>query len=393
MFLNVAISVVVGISAGLGWWYGYRPVVVGLGRRLLRPSLRKPGKRWLYATQFVLSGQLPLAIWMGLLLPAPLTQLTLSLFMPGWVAAIGGVLAMGGAAAEWLSGQHKLGGIERTLLPVAVDNLLANASVDYTTRVLEYTLHSPDPLFRLAAAKGLGTLGTPQALKLLAKSANDPDHEVRIASERGSASIRRALGDGKPLSVKIMATLFKDHVYWSEKLDHLSAAEFKAAARKLIEYEHSMTEIVNSQMTLRNSFPEIWCTKCNARSEEKRYARWRYVHCRRCLDVMDLKVNIQHVAGRIGEREERPLDKRELVLQLWDESRQTAVFAEIDHMEICEDRITNLDWAINAVVGSILEHWPDRKSPIPVYLIGKPKLSENAVQLLRQINPEFSPGS
>lgn len=385
MIWQILISSALGLAIGIGWWMAFRPVMLALGRLVLRPSRRKPRQRWMKGTQFVLSGQLQLAIWIALILPSPLTQGLLSLFLPGWIAVLGGSLVLLAVVMEIITDSTKRHAIERTLLPVAVDNLLAHASVDYSTRMLEYTLHSPDAMFRLAAVKGLAALGTPAALKLLGKSSNDPDPEVRLASERGAESIRRAQGEGTPLSTAVMPALFKEHAYWSDKLDSLTGQEFKAAARRLIEFEHSMTEVVNSQMALRTAFPDLWCMKCSSRMVESRYSRWRYVHCGRCGDVMDVKVGVRCVIGRIGSRDGH-IEKRDVLVHMWDATEKKPSFAEVDILEVCNDGKTDLEWAINSVVNLILEQWAGRTQAIEVRLLGNPQLSDNARKLLQQLN-------
>lgn len=393
MLLTTLIAIGVGLALGLGWWWTYRSLAVALGKALLRPSKRNPGQGWLRSTSFVLSGQLPLALWIGLLIPAPVAHVGLSFFIPAGIAVFGGILGMSGLLLEVVTEKKKITAVERALLPLAVERLLAYASVDYATRVLEYTLHSPDSVFRLAAARGLGTLGTDQALKLLAKVANDPDPAVRTAASRGSDSIRKALGEGHALSVKNMPTLFKEHEQLSQQLDHLSAHDFKTAARKLIEIEHTMTEVVNSQIALRNAYPDLWCARCQARTTESRYARWRYVHCRRCEDATDLRLNIRKVTGLIGPPENPPIDKRELIISLWAPEEAQARFAEIDLLEIHPAPKIDLNQAIQAVVATLNQHWPDRKTPIDIKISGNPPLSEQSLASLRTLKPSFQTGA
>jgi HEAT repeats len=389
MLIPIVIAVAAGLLTGIGWWMVFRPVFVGLGRRLLRPSDPRRGNGWLRVPLFVLSGQLPVAIWIGLLLISPLTHLILSFFLPAGIAVVGGLLAMCGGLIELVTDKKKLTAIERTLLHVAVDRLLTYASVDYATKVLEYILHSPNAIFRLTAARGLADLGTPQALKLLSAATNDPDNEVRMAAIRGSEAIRRAMGDGHARSVKGMPLLFQEHAALTSQVDHLHGPEFKAAARKLIEFEHAMTDVVNSQIALRNAFPHLWCTACKARTAEARYARWRYVHCRRCLDALDIRVNVRKVTGTIGidHQATQPLDKRDLSLRLWDELSGQPVFAEVDCLEIYPGN--NLEVAIRAVVESLLAMWPDRQQAIEIRLVGKPTLSADTVRQLQLLNPAF----
>jgi hypothetical protein len=393
MWIPILIAIGTGLITGIGWWMFFRPFIVGLGRRLLRPSDPRGGNGWLRGTLFVLSGQLPVAIWVILLLISPLTHLILSFFLPAGIAVIGGLVAMSGGLLEVLTEKRKLIAIERTLLPVAVDRLLTYASVDYATKVLQYILHSPDAIFRLAAARGLGALATEHALKLLSAAANDPDTDVRTAANRGSEAIRRALGDGHALSVKGMPALFQEHAALTKQLDRLHGAEFKATARKLIEYEHTMTEVANSQMALRNAFPHLWCARCNARTAEVRYARWRYVHCRRCMDVLDVRVHVRKVTGTIGTDHQHPLplDKRDLSLPLWEEASGATTFAEIDCLEVYPSN--GLDAAVHAVVERLLADWPDRTQSIEIRLVGQPVLSEAAMAQLQRLNPAFSPAS
>jgi HEAT repeats len=389
MLVPVLIAIAAGLLTGIGWWMVYRPVFVALGRRLLRPSAPQAGNGWLRVPLFVLSGQLPVAIWIGLLLISPLTHLILSFFLPAGIAVIGGVVALCGGLMELLTEKKKLIAIERSLLHVAVDRLLTYASVEYATQVLEYILHSPDAIFRLTAARGLGDLGSAQALKLLSAATNDPDQEVRMAAIRGSEAIRRALGDGHAMSVQNMPHHIQEHAALSSQLDQLHGSEFKAAARKLIELEHTMTEVANSQMALRNAFPHLWCTRCHARASEARHARWRYVHCRRCLDALDLRANVRKVTGTIGidQQAQQPLDKRDLSLPLWDVLASRANFAEVDTLEIYPGN--HLEIAIPAVVAALLASWPDRTQAVEIKLIGKPALSADAIGLLQRLNPTF----
>jgi hypothetical protein len=388
MIIPVLIAIGAGLLTGIGWWMSFRAVIVGMGRRLLRPSRKKGGKGWLRGTLFVLSGQLPMAIWVVLLIISPLTHLALSFFLPAGTAVIGGLVATCGGILELLTERKKLIAIERTLLPVAVDRLLNYASVEYTTKVLEYILHSPDAIFRLAAANGLSTLATEKALKLLSAATNDPDLDVRTAATRGSEAIRKSFGAGQALSVKAMPTLFQEHEQLTAQLDHLHGAEFKAAARRVIEVEHMMTEVVNAQMALRNAFPHLWCTRCNARTTEARYTRWRYVHCRRCLDALDIRINVRKVTGTIGLTQDQSLDKRDLAIALWSPGTQTAHFAEIDRLEIFPG--TDLDAGVAAVLARLQAEWPDRAHAIEVKQIGQPMLSAEtraSLETLQIISP------
>jgi hypothetical protein len=389
MLIQILIAIGAGLLTGIGWWMLYHPVAIGLGRRLLRPAHRQGGNGWLRSTLFVLSGQLPVAIWISLLLISPITHLVLSFFLPAGIAVVGGLVAMSGALAELLTEKKKLAAIERSLLPVAVDRLLTHASVEYTTKVLEYILHSPDAIFRLAAARGLSALGTEHALKLLSAASNDPDSDVRHAAARGSEAIRRALGQGQVMSVKEMPAHFEEHARLSGLMDHLHGVEFKSAARKLIELEHTMTDLVNAQMALRNAFPHVWCTRCHARSIEARYGRWRYVHCSRCMDVLDLRINVRKVTGTIGTdyQHSQPLDKRDLRFPIWNEANGEVDFAEIDALEIYAG--SDAARAIPAVVALLQANWPLRAHAIEVKVLGPIVLSETEVRLLRSLNPNF----
>jgi hypothetical protein len=349
-----------GLLVGTLWWFAFKPMAVVVGRLILRPSRRKPRQRWQKGTQFVLSGQLPLAIWVAMVLPSPVLHGMLSFFLPGTTAAVGGVFALVAVLWELLTESKRRMAVERALLPVAVDNLLAHGSLDFATRMLEYTLHSPDPVFRLAAVRGLSELGTSTALKLLAQSCNDPDAEVRHASERGAESIRQASGDPHPISTSRMTEWIETHVDLTSKLEGLHGQDFKTAGRRIIELEHAMTEVMNAQVALRNAFPGCWCGGCKVRLKEVRYSRWRYVCCPVCGDIDQAEAPVRWVVGQIGSRAMK-IEKRDRLVQVWDEASQYAIYAELDVLDVSSIGVSSPEEAVQRFLDEWSNHHPAGK--------------------------------
>ncbi len=241
--------------------------------------------------------------------------------------------------------------------------------------------------YRLAAVRGLHTLGTPEAMDAL-------KHLSVEARAWSGMEARRALEDLEHIWAKGWKT--KSVKGMGKLMEAYRAADYPKGWKGVIfekqgsrERKRSlllkMDDIVRTQLPLRRAFPDVYCRACNARGELLQFEGREWVRCRKCEDIKGMQTGIVKVIGQIGGTADATLENGTLHLNLWDEAQHKSIAAEIDSLEIIGGQAVSYDWAVSAVVEQLHHQSASSSARWPVHITGAPLLAPNTQRLLETV--------
>lgn len=129
----------------------------------------------------------------------------------------------------------------------------------------------------------------------------------------------------------------------------------------------------------------LFCTECLTRANTKEQSGWTFAVCRRCDQYHTLIPDIEQIVGLVGPKfEEERQAAGELRLELWNEKRKTARYADVDRVEIHGGADFNYDWAVNAVLQELKNGDHPNYDAIPKNMVNNPALDVNTQRMLRE---------
>lgn len=245
--------------------------------------------------------------------------------------------------------------------------------------------------YSLAAVVALRRLGTPESVRALEAAAADGPEGVRPAAAAVLATWAPYRGGSKGADSQMLESMLAAFVEARTKerlLQHRGDAY--AMAREELETQHqlriaaeqALDDVTDQQIALKQAFPALWCSACNARAVEVRRMLWLWVECRQCKGNADLVIGVKVAVGVLGPIPAGPHPDGELRVPLWDAKEKRALPAEIDVLEVVGGGDMDYDWAVAAVVETLgNQHW-SFKYGIPCRLVGSPPLSANSLRIL-----------
>jgi hypothetical protein len=231
----------------------------------------------------------------------------------------------------------------------------------------------------------IGRMGTPQAREVLEKYHQSTDERIQTASRAALEHLDRIVSGESLLSTRQLPVFIDEAGYWHRQYYARRGLARRDSELRQAELEEIIDDIVDSQLLLKQAYPDLFCTQCFTRAEEHTGGRWTYVMCRHCGDVVHLQTGITKVVGRIGDFREPLVENGVIYLHLWDTNKGKARFADLDRLEIVNGGDVNYNWAVSALVAQLSEHAPSPSAHIEVALQGNPPLDANSLALLREI--------
>ena len=375
----------IGALAGLIHGAAQTQKYLSAGHLFLRPFRKGKRKGFLRRVQALFLRKN--IWWMDFILFFPLVPIFLFPFLLGKVLlaigmAQGYLLVVGGGRALRVLNHD---GTRERLVLLGKERLLKYGTPAEATTVFGKALIGGDYFSQEAAIEALSWLGTVAARKQILAVAADPNSELQKLAIEAVESLDKALLGKGVLSTQNMRIFLDELAYQDKEIASGPKSERADLMEKRMELEIIVDEIVFSQIGLRNQYPDLFCTACNAKVEMVEKNRWKYVQCRICQDVHHLETGMQKVVGRIGNFPRKEMKDGVLYLNLWDESEQKAVFADIHRMDIVGGAMINYDWAVNAVVECLNNYGLPNDYPISVVLKGELTLDDNSRKILREI--------
>lgn len=131
--------------------------------------------------------------------------------------------------------------------------------------------------------------------------------------------------------------------------------------------------------------PELWCTRCNARTHLEKYDGYAYVVCNSCGKFDSLKPGVGKAIGVIGTYKKEYKQGDVVEFGIWSENTKEIHPAEVEEIIIRGGLDWNYDWAVAALAKSAQEHPLLRGRKIRITLENGVNLQENSMALLHQI--------
>jgi hypothetical protein len=394
------LAVILGLVAGIVSLVATRKLLRNFPTRVLqgwlRPWNNKFDDQYLQKAGKAISGRLyntyllPFCIAIAIAISVCGALLVMPPALPLQIlAAFGGVLAVGIPSFLLPSLQH----YRRKVANVAARQLVRHVKPEEATALLVQAAAHPDKLVRLAAITGLRELGTNSGTAALQKLGGDQDATVAAAARDAMADLLPALKGTQILSVRTMETYIGEHRFLTAQLASRNPREAFRAREKLDEITRQIDEIVYSQLSLRRTFPDVFCGDCYSRAEVLNYEEWHWVRCKQCHEVHGLRTGVRTVVGEIGagsptlENGHGHLENGTLRVSLWNGQTQKARYGEVDVLVVTGGQGINYDWAISAVIEKMLNQSKGPRNMVSVKLVGNPVLEVNTLHLLRTLDP------
>ncbi len=258
-----------------------------------------------------------------------------------------------------------------------------------STKLLIETSQRGEMVLRMAAIAGLRELGTSEAKGALKNLCSDQHELIAGAANKALRDIEKASKLTVPISVQNIESLIADYLVLQKQLPKVYKFEKEEHQKVFQECFDAIDKIVYSQLILRRSFPDVYCSKCYQRAEWLYSLEWSWVRCVNCKDVVDLVPHIAHVTGQIGEDEPWQLQDGHLKVRLWNDASTKARNADMDALKIIGGSGINYDWAVSAVVEKLRNENQAFGKDIRVRLVDNPALDHNTLRLLKDLDPQF----
>jgi hypothetical protein len=254
-----------------------------------------------------------------------------------------------------------------------------------TVKTLESTAQKAPFEVKVYAFQQMARLGFPEVEPILEKFMDDDDIRVPVAAEEAIKNLKKVMSGDHLLSASQLPVFIDEAEYWHRQYYSRRGLERRESEERQAELVAIINDIVDSQMLLRQSYPDLLCSLCHTRAEEHNRGRWTYVLCRHCGDVMHLKRGIEKVVGCIGNFPPEKEENGVLFLAVWNGTKRKAMYADMDQLLIEGGTDLNYDWAVSAVVAQIQEHEGEGAEELEVVLRNDPPLDNNSLNLLREI--------
>ena len=274
---------------------------------------------------------------------------------------------------RWILAGLDFGNIEFKRSAFAfVDRFDADSNYALILKALE----DPDLTIRRDAVHTLSRLKElPNKIELIEKMANDRNSAVR---EQAYRALEKNAGlEAIPILVKSM-----------KRIKQLQLeAKISAGPNEEINLVKSLLgRILDAEQHTLKGLHYFYCKKCLTRSLIQTHLGVKIPVCRRCGQVTHLTGGVGRVMGKIGPDFQgfREVSPTIYQVDLWNADTRKALYADLEDLELMEG-LQDHDWAINAVVETLLNGAPDGKMKVPVRLPANMELSPNSERILKTI--------
>ncbi len=275
----------------------------------------------------------------------------------------------------------------------AAKRLVEVAPVETQQKVLAWMSSFSESRIKIAAINGYMEKTDVWARNSLQTLALSNDSLVKAAAEEAFLLVSGVIkGNGIP-SVLPLEGLCKAYQVNLDQIPGLQSSEVLKRYEKarigvdLERLANQIDDIIYAQLSLREAYPNVYCKECLSWAEEESFREWKWVRCKRCLDVPHLISGVRAVIGEIGGQQDWNLENEILRIKMWDNAQRKAVNAEIGALRIFAGKEFDYDWAISAVVQKIQNQVETREGQIMVKINGELHLSQNTKRLLRSLDP------
>lgn len=149
--------------------------------------------------------------------------------------------------------------------------------------------------------------------------------------------------------------------------------------------EPQLVEAYRLQGELVKFHPYNYCLQENSRGELEQSNDWKYIVGHLSMDYRRMVTGVYNVIGVIGpEISEKP-NQGDLRLNLWDQTKNSAMAAEIDELELMAGADFNYDWAVSATIEALRNTSPESDLRLVVKKDSNLNLSPNTLNLLNEI--------
>jgi hypothetical protein len=276
----------------------------------------------------------------------------------------------------------------------AAKRLVEFAPVGKQRRLLVWITGFPEAHIKIAAINGFMEKTEDWAIENLQMLRYNPSSLVQKAAEEAIELVEGILNGNGIRSVLPLEELC---AAYQASLDEIPGIQSSAVLKR---YEkarigvdqtrlaNQIDDIIYSQLALREAYPNVYCKQCFSSTEEESFREWKWIRCKRCLDVQQLIPGVTSVIGEIGGVKDWTLDKEILRIGIWDTVQRKATKSEIDALHVYPGGEFDYDWAISAAVQMIQNQVNSRIQQVPVTIHGKLNLSQNTQHLLRSLDHE-----
>jgi len=227
------------------------------------------------------------------------------------------------------------------------------------------------------AVEALGKIGDRDAAQPLISALKSSDNDIRLKAAEALGKI----GDTKAL--RPLVAIVKDGKGNNEDIRERAA--------------ETVDNIINANRTLQKSlrkyYAHLLCSSCFLRAGKIRIRigilkRHTFIACRHCHGCLHLIKDVRQVIGLIGGNiGAHRINEGEVFVNLWSETEKRARNADIDVLEIRNDKGVSYDYAVNAVLITLKN---DVSRPrkyvksIPVVIHGEPPIPREIMRILEQ---------
>jgi hypothetical protein len=278
----------------------------------------------------------------------------------------------------------------------AAKRLVEFAPVEKQRRVLVWMSGFSEAHIKIAAINGFMEKTDEWAIENLQMLRNNPSTLVKNAADEALELVHGILnGNGirSVLPLEGLCTAYQANLDQTPGVQSSAVLKRYEKARIGVDQArlaNQIDDIIYSQLTLREAYPIVYCKQCLSWSEEVSFREWKWIRCKRCLDVQHLVPGVFSVIGEIGGVKDLHLDNGILRIGIWDTVQRKATKSEVDVLHVYPGGEFDYDWAISAVVQMIHNQMNSRVQQVPVTIHGELELSQNTRHLLRSLDPNFA---
>ena len=125
------------------------------------------------------------------------------------------------------------------------------------------------------------------------------------------------------------------------------------------------------------------CSQCLTRGAGLERAIWQVPGCRKCEKNEFLVPNIREIVGRIGPVVDTNLPMGDVFpVELWDQDKRTAIYSDVDRVEVIGGAEIDYDWAVSAVLERLKNSDQPERAKVPFNLVNDPPISVNTKRMI-----------